>query len=88
MRTEEEIRQSLRDWIIKTSGKIRPEELSDETPIIERRIISSLQVMDLILFLERLSDKPIEVEDLKPGVFRNIDSIYKNFFEGDSIDRP
>jgi len=88
MRTEEEIRQSLRDWIIKTSGKILPEELTDETPIIERRIISSLQVMDLILFLERLSNKAIEVDDLKPGVFQNIDSIYKNFFEGGSIDRP
>jgi acyl carrier protein len=88
MRTEEEIRQSLRDWIIRTNNKIRPEELTDETPIIERRIISSLQVMDLILFLERLSDKPIEADDLKPGVFQNIDSIYKNFFEGDLIDRP
>lgn len=80
MRTEEEIRRSLRDWIAKTNGKIQPEDLGDQTPIIEQRIISSLQVMDLIFFLEQLSGKPIEVDDLKPGVFRDIDTIYQNFF--------
>ena len=80
MRTEEEIRRSLRDWIAKTNGKVRPEDLSDQTPIIEQRIISSLQVMDLIFFLEQLSGRSIEVDDLKPGVFRDIDTIYQSFF--------
>ena len=80
MTSEEEIRQSLRDWIARKNGKIRPEDLNDQTPIIEQRIISSLQVMDLIFYLEQLSGKPIEVDDLKPGVFRDIDSIYRNFF--------
>jgi acyl carrier protein len=80
MRAEQEIRQSLRDWIVKKNGKIEPEDLNDQTAIIEQRIISSLQVMDLIFFLEQLSGNPIEVDDLKPGVFRDIDSIYRNFF--------
>ena len=80
MRSEEEIRRSLREWIAETSGKIRPEDLDDQTPIIERRVISSLQVMDLIFFLEQLSGLPIEIDDLRPGVFRDIDTIYKNFF--------
>ena len=80
MSSEDEIRQSLREWIAKTNGKMRPEDLGDQTPIIEQRIISSLQVMDLIFFLEQLSGKPIEVDDLKPGVFRDIDTIYQNFF--------
>jgi acyl carrier protein len=81
MKTETEIRQSLREWIVKTSGKIRPEEINDDTPIIERRIISSLQLTDLILMLERLSDNPIDVEMLRPGVFRDINAIYRNFFQ-------
>lgn len=80
MKTEEEIRRSLRDWVVKKSGKIRPEDFGDQTPIIEQRIISSLQVMDLIFFLEQLSGRDIEVDDLKPGVFRDVDSIYRNFF--------
>ena len=81
MRTETEIREALREWIVKTSGKIQREQLNDETPIIEQRIISSLQVMDLIFFIEKLSNKSIEVESLKVGVFRNINAIYDNFFQ-------
>ncbi len=80
MKTELEIRKALRDWIIKTNGKIRPEDLTDEMPIIEQRIISSLQVMDLLLFLEQLTGKSVEVEKLKPGIFQNINTLYENFF--------
>ena len=80
MRTETEIREALRNWIAKTNGKIQPDELNDDTPIIEQRIISSLQVMDLIFLIEKLSNKSIEVESLKVGVFRNINAIYDNFF--------
>jgi acyl carrier protein len=82
MRTENEIREALRDWIVKTNGKILAEQLDDETPIIEQRIISSLQVMDLIFFIEKLSNKSIEVESLKVGVFRTINAIYGTFFQG------
>lgn len=81
MKSESEIRQTLRDWIIKTSGKIEPDDLADQTPIIERRIISSLQVLDFILFIEKTSGNQIDVESLRPGVFRDIDTIYKNFFQ-------
>jgi acyl carrier protein len=80
MKTENEIRQSLREWIVKTNGKIRIEDLNDDTPIIERRIISSLQLTDLILMLEKLSDNMIDIEMLRPGAFRDINAIYENFF--------
>ena len=84
MKTEKEIRQTLREWVIKTSGKIKPEELTDETPIIEQRIISSLQIMDLILFLEQQTGGSIDVTQLKPGVFRSVNVIYRNFFQRDA----
>jgi acyl carrier protein len=80
MRTETEIKIALRDWIVEANGKIELKQLSYETPIIEQRIITSLQVMDLIFFIEKLSNASIEVEGLKVGVFRNINSIYDNFF--------
>lgn len=84
MKTEMEIRKALRDWIVKTNGKIRPEELTDETPIIEQRVISSLQVMDLLLFLEQLTGKSVDVEKLKPGIFQNVNTLYENFFRKES----
>jgi acyl carrier protein len=79
MKSEEEIKQELRQWIIR-NGKVREEALTDQTPIIEQRILSSIQILDLILFLEDLSGKPIDVKQLAKGTFRNIDAIYANFF--------
>src|SRR5262249_52337319 len=80
MKPENDIRTRLRDWVIAKNGKIRPEELDDQTPILEQRILSSLQAMDLILFLEQLTDRPIGVEMLQAGVFRSIDMLYRHFF--------
>lgn len=82
MKTEAQIRQALRDWIVDHSQKILPQTFNDQTAIIEQRLISSLQVMDLMLFIEALSCRPIDVEDLQPGVFQDIDSIYQHFFAG------
>lgn len=84
MKTEVEIRASLRDWVVRTNGKVSPADIQDDTPILERRIVKSLDIMDLILFLEELRGRPIEVDKLRPGVFRDIDAIWSNFFEGAS----
>ena len=79
MKSEMGTRQAIRDWIIKKNGKISGEQLTDQTPIMEQRIITSVQILDLILFLESLSSKQIDVQNLKKGVFRDIDAIFKNF---------
>lgn len=81
MKTETDIKSQLRDWISSASKKADKVSITDDTPIIEQRIITSLQVMDLILYIEQLTDASINVEDLKPGVFRDVNTIYKNFFE-------
>ena len=81
MKSEKKFREAVRQWIVSKSGKIHLEELKDDTPIIEQRIISSLQIMDLILLIEKLSGKPIDVDTLKPGVFKNVDVIVANFLK-------
>lgn len=84
MSREAEIKQALRDWIVKKNGKIDASVLTDEIGIIEQRIITSLQIMDLIMYLEKLTGEPLDVEQLKPGVFKNIDTIYQNFCQESS----
>lgn len=81
MKTETDIKSELREWISSASKKAEKIAIADDTPIIEQRIITSLQVMDLILYIEQLTDAAIDVEDLKPGVFKDVNTIYKNFFE-------
>ena len=85
MKPEPEIRAALRDWVVRTNGQVSPADIRDDTPILERRIVKSLDLMDLILFLEELRGLPIDVEALKPGVFRSIDAIWTNFFAGASV---
>ena len=80
MKTEGEVRAHLARWVAERSRSVREEEITGDTPILEKRLITSLQVMDLILEIEELSGKPIDVSRLKPGVFRDIDTIYRKFF--------
>ena len=79
MTTEIEVKQALRDWMVSKNGNIDPTDLSDETPIIDERIMTSLHVMDLILFIEDLTGNVINVEKLTSGDLRDINSIYRNF---------
>ena len=80
MKSESQIRCALREWVVQASGQVAAEDVDDGTPIIERRMLRSAQVMDLILYLEELRGGAIDVEQLAPGAFRSIDAIYERFF--------
>jgi len=79
------VKQALRDWIVQHAH--RPlDGIRDDTLILEERVITSLQVMELILFIERTAARRINLPQLKPSSFRSIDSIYETFFAGEGRD--
>ena len=84
MKAAPEAKQKLRGWILANGRGVTADTLTDDTPLLERRIITSLQIMDLILLVEELSGKRIQVDQLKPGTFRNVRSILARFFEGET----
>ena len=75
----ETLRAQLREWVVQTSGKIRPEELHDDTPLIEQRVISSLHITDLILFLESLRGSPVDLDLISGASFKDINAVCKTF---------
>ena len=81
MRPQSDVRQVIRTWVEQHGRNLQPEELHDTTPILEQRIISSLQIIDMILMLETLAERPIDIEKLKPGAFKDIDTICRTFFQ-------
>jgi acyl carrier protein len=85
VKSEPEVRAHLARWVAERSQRVLAEDISGDTPILERRLITSVQVMDLILEIEQLSGKSIDVSRLKPGVFKDIDTIYRNFFAGQTV---
>ncbi len=77
----EHARDALRAWIRERNPDVPPGEPADGTRIIERRYLTSLQVADLLLYIEELRQAPVDPTRLKPGVFASIDAIAVAFFE-------
>jgi acyl carrier protein len=75
------ILQSLRDWLRSANPNYAATEIDADTDIIESRILESLQMVELILFLEKKTGRAILVEDLNPAKLRTLNNIYNNFFE-------
>ena len=83
MSTEADTRDALRRWIAEQSGKASFENLTNDTPLFRSGILKSVQVSDLLLYIEELAGRAVDVEQIKPGVFRDIDSIFRSFFAHD-----
>jgi len=78
-RSEAELRQALRAWVRCHATVEVPESFDDATPLITTRYLTSLQVAELLLYVEELRDRSLDVSTLRPGVFRDIDTVYATF---------
>jgi acyl carrier protein len=74
-----DVRAALRQWVADRNDGLSPDDLDERTPLIEARYLTSLQVAELLLFLEELSGRPVDVAALRPGVFRDIETICETF---------
>jgi hypothetical protein len=79
MRSEQEIRDSLRSWVLTKAADPDTAEITDRTALFEGRYLRSIHLPELLLLLERLSGTAIDVEDLRPGDFRDIDAMVLRF---------
>jgi len=79
---EETVKNRLRAWIAGKNGKVSPGQIADTTPIVEQRILSSLHVAELLMFMSELRGQSIDIENLRPGGFRDLNTIYATFFAG------
>lgn len=72
-------REALRAWVREHSPSALDAEFDDRTPLIASRLLTSLQITDLLLFLEELRGVPLDPASLRPGVFRDIETIHDTF---------
>lgn len=80
--SEAQVRQALRDWVRVHATVEVPEPFDDHTPLITTRTLTSLQIADLLLHVEELRGERLEPGALRPGVFRDVDTIYATFLAG------
>lgn len=76
---EGDIQQALLAWI----RKVNPNavEVDVTTPLLASRVLTSLQITDLLLMIERLRGEAVEADELRPHVFRNVETICSTFFQ-------
>jgi hypothetical protein len=76
---ETHIREILRSWVLSKAKNPDATPVTDSTPLFEERRLRSLHLPELLLLLERLRGEPIDVEDLRAGDFRDIDTLVSRF---------
>ncbi len=78
---ESEVKLKLKDWIIDRSKiPVVDGQLKDDTPIIEDGYLSSLDIVEFILYIESLIGEELELEELEPEMFTSTNTMYETFF--------
>lgn len=78
---ESEVRSKLREWILGRAKSAPGADFSDQTLLLEKGILSSLDIVEFVLFIESLRGADVDVDDIDPTVFASIDALYAAFFK-------
>ncbi|GAB1692051.1 hypothetical protein [Krasilnikovia sp. M28-CT-15] len=78
-----DVRAALREWVAARNPDLDPATLTDQTPLISTRLVTSLHVVELLLLIEELRSAPVDPRSLAPGAFADIDTIVRAFFAQD-----
>ncbi|MBC7660573.1 MAG: hypothetical protein H7249_12820 [Chitinophagaceae bacterium] len=78
--SDQDVKAKLKKWIIGKNPTTDLSALSDSTPLITQKLITSVQMLDFILFMESIGANEFDPETLTPQSFATIDTIYQNFF--------
>ncbi len=79
---ELEVRARLREWIAGHAKKPLTADFDDRTPVLEQGILSSLDVVEFVLFIEDLRGGEVDADAIQPEAFTSIDTLYAAFFAG------
>lgn len=75
------IKHKLKDWIVERSKiPVTSEELSDDAAIIDDGYLSSLDIVEFILYIESLLGEEIDLDELEPEMFTSTNTMYQTFF--------
>jgi acyl carrier protein len=77
---ELEVRAKLRNWITKHAKKPLGAGFDDQTPVLELGILSSLDIVEFVLYIESLRGDELDPDHIQPEAFSNINMLYSAFF--------
>lgn len=71
----------LRAWLLANGTGLEDVSFDTETPLLEGRHITSLQIPELLIEIERIAGQQIDISKLAPGDFRCLGNIAERFFQ-------
>jgi hypothetical protein len=74
-------RERIRAFVASTSDVFDAATFTDVTPLFSSGVLRSVHVLDLILLIEEITARPVDVERLGPGAFRDVDTICRTFLD-------
>ena len=80
MIAESDVRDQLRDWILNRANATGRIDLTDDMPIIDDGLLTSLDVVELILLIEFMRGEEVDIENIEPEYFASINSMCDAFF--------
>lgn len=64
--------QQIKLWIIDNKPSVTAQDFDVNTPLIETGILDSMLIVDLILYIEFLTQKPTSIETIQPASFYSL----------------
>lgn len=78
---ESSVKDKLKEWVVSRSKiPVKAGEFDDNTPILEDGYLSSLDIVEFVLYVESLRGEEVDIEDLEPEVFTSTNTMYDAFF--------
>jgi len=74
-------REVLRNWIRGRAKLSDGSTFTDQTLIIQDGLITSIDVLNLILLIEELGNIEIDATELEPHMLESVDMICRSFLE-------
>ena len=76
MKSEEYLKEQLRSWIAKKNHQ--EIEVTNELNVIEAGVINSLDIMELILFVEQLKGEKFNLKNINHFLFHNTTFLFSS----------
>ncbi len=78
---EAAVKLKLKEWIVERSKiPVVDGQFSYDTNIIEEGYLSSLDIVEFILYIESLLGEELDMEELEPEMFTSTNTMYDTFF--------
>jgi acyl carrier protein len=74
-------RAKLEQWI-RDHAKTSVGAITGDTPLLEKGILSSLDIVELVLFIESLRGDEVDPDTIEPDTFQSLDAMMAGFFGG------